>query len=271
MTRAIAPHYASAEAPEDMRDAAKEFEVRFGATFDSLTYFSPPLLQVLHTSDSPGTVPTDVQVASFRSPAVVEEVDAMTDVANLADRTDSHRLAYRDALLRIYEALPLSVAEEAANPEVHCVGPEREGRDLAEMLGALPEDRSMTPSAKRIPYEGGILVGISGIRTDVAPVECLIIDGVVASGATMMALLQSLPVSVERVTLLTAHSTEAGVWAISRYSRLLEIDLRIAVGHVSGVLNEHFYAADKNNSSRVLLGDVGDTISGLSPAVQVHE
>lgn len=267
MTGAIALHYASVDAPEGLREAAEPFGSRFGTVFDSLTYFSSPLLDVLHTSDPPGTVPPNVQVASHHSPTVVEEIDVMTEVANLVNPSEADRSAYRDALLRIYGSLALSAAEEASSNQVLCVGPEREGRELAEMLGALPEGRSVTPSAKRIPYDDGLLIGLSGMRTDTAPVECLIIDGVVASGATMMALLQALPSSVERATLLTAHSTEAGVWAMHRYAQLLQVDFQIVVGHVSGVLNDRFYATDRHNPGRLLLGDVGDTISGLTRAI----
>jgi hypothetical protein len=193
---------------------------------------------------------------------VVSDLDLITTVANLPEQSPADRRSYRDALVRIYRRLPVDLTDLSSG-DVLCVGPLREGKLLAETLGCLPAERSLTPSAKRISYQDGILVGRSRIPASIPHGSALIVDGVVASGATVMALLQALPGTVEQVTLLTAQSTAAGMWALHRYGQLLNLRLRLVVGHVSGVLNHHFYAVDPQDRNRLVLGDVGDTISDI--------
>lgn len=258
--RPNAEHFAVEEAPAAMRAAAAEYEQRYGTRFATLTYFSRDLLAALHAHDGAADRPAGVYVSSSEDPSVVQDLAEITVIANRSRATEADRIAYRDALLRIYHKLP---AGYPAPDGVLCIGPEREGRLLAAMLDCLPPERSLTPTAKRISYRGGILVGLSELPAAIDQQECLVIDGVVASGATVMALLTALPATVTNVTLLTAHSTLDGLWGIQRHAAELGIESRIEVGHVSGVLNDSFYATDEQDGARVVLGDVGDAISGL--------
>lgn len=257
----IAEHHPAAHAPAAMRESAAPYRTRFDTDFASLTYFSGALLEVLQAHDGPADLPPGLRVASAHDPSVLTDMAEITRIANLRSQSAADRTAYLGALLRMYAKLPVNAAERASG-DVLCVGPEREGRRLAEILGCLPAGRSITPSAKRIAHENGILVGLSEVPATTPHRECLVVDGVVASGATVMALLQALPRTIERVTLLTAQSTAAGMWAVHRYARLLGFDCELVAGHISGVLNGSFYATDDQHPDRVLLGDVGDTICG---------
>lgn len=260
LSRRIAEHHETVAAPARMHAAAAPYRTRFGSAFDTYTYFPRALLDELQQQ---GTgLPASVRLASATDPSVVTDIAEVTAIANRPVQTVTDRVAYRDALLRVYRKLPIDPVVAAAG-EVLCIAPQREGRQLAEALGALPAHRSLSPSAKRISYERGIVVAMSRIVVPDWAHDCLLIDGVVASGATVMALLHALRGTVERVRLLTAQSTAAGVWAIDRYAAALGISCEIVVGHVSGVLNDGFYAVDPHDAGRVLLGDVGDTISDL--------
>lgn len=263
----VAPRHPADAAPAAMREAAEQIRHRFDTSFASLTHFGADLLAALHApadAAEPGPV-----VASATDPAVVAELDLITAVANLPTQTATDRTAYRDALLRIYRRLPVDLAALAADDTL-CVGPLREGRQLAEDLGCLPAGRDLAPSAKRISYHDGILVGLSALPPQVPQRSCLIIDGVVASGATVMAIIQELPPTVREVILVAAHTTAAGGTALYRYAAALGRQFHMVVGHVSGVLNDHFYAVTPDDG-RVVLGDVGDTISGLPRAGQVPQ
>lgn len=55
----------------------------------------------------------------------------------------------------------------------------------------------------------------------------------------------------------------AGLHAITRYSRAFNQDISITIGHVSGRLNEKFYAVDATDPERMIVGDLGDTLSTL--------
>jgi hypothetical protein len=260
----LAPHYPLERAPEAMRAAAEPVRAHFGTSFSTLTYFDAELLAALHVHN-PGELPSGITIASAQDPSIIDQFDVITTVANLPGQSRSDRAAFLDALLSIYSKLPADLPALAAD-DVLCVAPLREGRQLAQAIGCLPEDRSLTPSAKRIAHHDGVLVGMSEISTATPYRSCLIIDGVVASGATVMALLQALPRSVERITLATAQSTAAGAWALTRYAAILGQRLDLIVGHVSGVLDGHFYAVDPDDRDRLVLGDIGDTISEFAEA-----
>lgn len=254
----LAEHHTAQDAPRAWLAAAEPYRLRFGHEFATFTHFTPDLLASLGRHP----VTEGLLVAADDDPSAVDDLAEATAIANLPEQTVADRTAYRDALLRLYRKLPLR-ARDVTGGEVLCVGPEREGRQLAQDLGALPRGRSLTPSAKRVPFDGGILVGMSALPGRTAYRHCVIIDGVVASGATVMALMQALPRGVERVTLLTAQSTSAGARSILRYGELLGLRAQVVAGVVSGVLDSRFYAHDEHDPDRLVLGDVGDTISGL--------
>lgn len=257
-----AQYFSADEAPEEMLAAAEKYQLRFGTKFAAFAHFSRDLLMNLQAHSGAG-LPPGVRVGSAGDPSIVRDMAEISMIANLAHRTAQQRSAYRDALVRIYRKLPVNAAELAADPRLLCVGPDREGRQLAEVLGCLPGERAFTPCVKRIPFRGGILVGTSEPPATGGHDGALIIDGMVASGATVMALLTQMRGTIARATLLTAHSTVAGVWALHRYAALLGLEFDLVVGHVSGELGRGFHANDEKVPGKLVLGDIGDTISGL--------
>lgn len=261
----LAAAYDADTAPQELLMAARPYESNFGTSFASFTLFDAPLLAALNAPQE-GNGPAGLIVASDRDPSVIDDLSEITSIAQLEVASMADKQRYQAALLRIYGKLGVSARELAAMPDVLCVGPEREGRQLAEIMGSLPKGRSITPSAKRISYRGGLVIGMSPVQAPAGLPRCLILDGVVASGATVMALLGQLAPTIGEVTLLTAQATAAGCWAIHRYADLLQIKCQLVVGHVSGELNSSFYATVVDNPDVLVLGDVGDMISGIGDA-----
>ncbi|WCD89845.1 hypothetical protein KPP03845_106269 [Streptomyces xanthophaeus] len=244
------------EARRTVEDYEKEHDTRFS----HLVHFAPGTLETLH---APGPLPPNVRVASDTLPEVVERMATVTEVANLPAQSDADRARYLRALLDIYGLLPVRVRDRVTAPGTAVVAPEREGRILAERLGVLPQQRSWTPQAKRIPLEGGLLVGVDERLPSPAD-RLVIVDGVVASGVTLMAMMRLTVRPGAAVEIFTCHSTRQGALALARYAEQLQVSLTLHVGHVSGELNGKFYAVAPDAPGQLLLGDVGDTISPVA-------
>jgi hypothetical protein len=80
----------------------------------------------------------------------------------------------------------------------------------------------------------------------------------------VMALLDILAQRGAQAHVFAAHCTAAGARAIARFSANRGISCSISLAHVSGTLNEHFYAVDESDPGVLILGDVGDTIAGVA-------
>lgn len=245
----------------DLLAAAAAYEQRFDTTFATFVFFDAALLADLHAE---GPLPGTVVQASATDPAVADHVDALTRVANLATQSADDQARYLHTLEEIYGRL-------AASPVMACQGadlviaPQREGRILAERLGCLPGAApAWAPQAKRIAVRGGLLVGFDSRPPATVDGRLAVIDGVVASGVTLMAALHLAAAPGARVDIFTCHSTTAGALALARYADRLRYATTVHVGHVSGVLNDRFYAVDPVDPARLVLGDVGDTISGVA-------
>ena len=187
----------------------------------------------------------------------------LTEVANSSPITRKQRVAYYEALTNIYRNLPNDPVEACRDANTLCVGIEREGRMLAEAIGCLPEGRGLRPHAKRVPFEGGLEIGIKGIPELPQYTNCVIIDGAIASGATLIAVMSSLRKAASSFRIYSAHATREGLRAISRYSSLEGLDVDITVGHATSGINDHFYATFPDAPDKVVVGDLGDTISDL--------
>jgi hypothetical protein len=248
--------------PPDARRTVEEFEKEHDTYFSHLVQFDPQLLELLH---APGSLPENVRVASVGHPGVADRMATVTAVANLPDQRDADRSQYLQALLDIYGMLPVQAAHSASESGTAVVAPEREGRILAERLGVLPGRQGWTPQAKRMPVAGGLLVGVDEWLPSQAD-RLVIVDGVVASGVTLMAMMQLTIRPGAVVEIFTCHSTQQGALALARYAEQLDVALTLHVGHVSGALNGKFYAVEPDAPERVLLGDVGDTISPVAPS-----
>ncbi|MEH0981849.1 hypothetical protein [Micromonospora sp. CPCC 205556] len=245
----------------DLLAAAAAYEQRFDTTFATFVFFDAALLADLHAE---GPLPGTVVQASDTDPAVADHVDSLTRVANLATQSADDQARYLHTLEEIYGRLAVSPVVACRGADL-VIAPQREGRILAERLGCLPGAASAwAPQAKRIAVRGGLLVGFDSRPPATVNGRVAVIDGVVASGVTLMAALHLAAAPGARVDIFTSHSTAAGALALARYADRLRHATTVHVGHVSGVLNDRFYAVDPGDPARLVLGDVGDTISGVA-------
>ena len=263
----IAPeHYLFSEAPKPMVDAAEKYEKKFRIRFNSITYFSKQMLDELHKAENnPEEVPDNIVVASKTDKSIIDEVNLMTSIVNSSEISTEQRKRYMLALQNVYEHLPDQPDALVNDIRTLCVGPEREGRMLGEMMGWLPKGRSIAPDAKRVPYEGGLLVGLSALpelkHQDYT--RCVIIDGAIASGSTIMAIMEKLRVLTTEYHIYSVHGPYEGLRALSRYGELTGLKIKLTVGHATAGLNKKFYATVPSDGNALVVGDLGDTISDL--------
>jgi uracil phosphoribosyltransferase len=88
----------------------------------------------------------------------------------------------------------------------------------------------------------------------------MIVDGAIASGSTVMAIIDRLQRIAPEFHIFSVHATYEGVWAISSLAASCGVKVAITVGHATAGLNDHFYAVDSTGRQQV--GDLGDTICG---------
>ena len=130
---------------------------------------------------------------------------------------------------------------------------------MAEALSWLPETHSVRIDAKRMKAGTNLLVGIRGHSIEVAYGEAAIVDGAIASGATLMAVMSTL--RMKKVRIYSAHATAEGLYNLAAFASRNGIDLEINVGIVSGTLSRDYYATE---NGQVVVGDLGDMIAPLS-------
>ncbi|MDI5974075.1 cytochrome P450 [Streptomyces sp. SL13] len=253
-----------AELSPQARRTVEDYEGRYRTSFDHLLHFDPQVLRTLHGSaQGSGDLPSSVRVASATNPEAAERMAVVTAVANLPQQQDADRERYLQALLDIYGLLPVQVATAAAVPGTTVLAPEREGRILADLLGVTPHPDRWAPQVKRMPVDGGLLVGVDALPSAGAD-RLVVVDGVVASGVTLMATLQLVANPGATVDVFTCHATAEGARALTRYAEHLGLSLTLHVGHVSGMLNEKFYSVEPDAPATLVLGDIGDTISPVA-------
>jgi hypothetical protein len=187
----------------------------------------------------------------------------LADVANNESPTRSEREAYFASLKRIYSRLPPPSRGGSSDQTALFVGVEREGRILAEAIDCLPAGHSIHPHTKRVPLGDGLEIGIAGIPPLSAYSHAVIIDGAIASGATLIAVISKLRSAAPSFEVRSAHAAWEGLRAIVRYCEGVGVRIQIVVGHATAGLNCHFYAIQENDPSSVVVGDLGDTISDL--------
>jgi hypothetical protein len=260
---AVAPElYSRRDVSGAMEHDVALFEERYAVRFDTVLFFTAGGFARLHAADE--TI--DGQLADSavleRPPAadVADEVRLLTDIANRDQLQPAERVAYFEALSSVYRKLPSNPSTHEQNGSVLFVGVEREGRILADSLGCLPVGHSVTPHAKRIGYQGGLLVGVTGLEASRLYEGCTIIDGAIASGATLITMMHGLKHVTSRFHVFSVHATVQGLRAILRYALDERITVRLSVGHVTSGLNDHFYAVLPDQPSKVVVGDLGDTI-----------
>jgi hypothetical protein len=252
-----------AEAEEDLDRTAAALEAQFGICFETLAVFSGDTLRYLHAPGADIASEPRINIVAEHQPIITRLVDHLTDLANAPLLNHHDRLAYLETLLAIYSRLGLDAGSTSAETTL-AIGIEREGRILAEKLECLPSSRSLRPQAKRVHYRDGLAVGITGIGEPEGFRNAVIIDGAIASGATLITLLEHLRQFIPHFSIYSAHATTEGLSAILRYAHSVALDVEVIVGHATTGLNDHYYAVLAEDPARVVVGDLGDTISPVA-------
>jgi len=256
--------YRSDDLPLKMRDAEEVYEHKFHVRFTTLAHFPKTLMEKLHNPDrNPEETCGDVAIASRQDTTVLNEIETLERVANTSNLSQKDRLQYFTALKAIYHKLPRNPQEYVHLPDTLCVGIAREGLILAESMGWLPAGRDLRPDMKRIPYQGGLLVGLGSLPELMSYRRVVIIDGAIASGATNITLIEKLRVYSSNFFIYSVHSPYEGLRAITRYCQEVRVNVAITVGHATMGLSKKYYAIDPQDPNKVLVGDLGDTISDL--------
>jgi hypothetical protein len=214
--------------------------------------------------------------------------DAFAVFADIANRkpheyaNKDERREYLSQLLEVYQKMQkkssdLRTALDDATSLV--IAPKREGSILAREMGwDQLESGFVEPDAKRIHFkdaggaEDGLVVGLSGLEID-SPTNykrAVLVDGAIASGATLNAIIKLLRTSIKEFHIVCVHATEEGLKTFQSYVEHRKADgitVQIHAGRVCGKLSSHYYAIEEdpadNRRNRLIVGDLGDTIDGL--------
>lgn len=252
-------------APAAIDSALSEFEARFHIHFASYALYSKAFLAELHHAPAEADAKTKIEIATERDPMLLRHFAVFSEVANAERPSAELRSRYFEGLRAVYATLKQTPARFVSDGAVAFVAPEREGRILAQTMGWQPEEHSFHPNAKRIPYEGGLLVGLTEFKVERRFDRVEIIDGAIASGATLMAVMECMVASSQVFDIYSVHATTEGLRALAGFARIRNLDLSVFVGHVTAGLNKKYYATDSDNT-RLVVGDLGDTISDLPEA-----
>jgi phosphoribosylpyrophosphate synthetase len=123
---------------------------------------------------------------------------------------------------------------------------------------------TLYPHAKRIPYQNGIVVGLDDTSFDVDVKNAAIVDGAIASGSTLMAIMYFLKEKgISNTKIYSVHGTEKSLYLLEKFALKNNIMLTIHITYVSGILNKKFYAVCPEDSTKLIVGDLGDTIADL--------
>ena len=252
----------------DMWDAARKYEKRFSVKFDTLTHFSKALLKELHrTTNLPDSFFGSIRIVSEDDRQIRDLIDNLTDIANPPGQSVELRKKYFRILKEIYSRFPRTPHDVVRlSEDVLCIGVQREGRILADAMGWFVSNQRFTPDMKRVPFRDGLLVGLSEIPEYRRPFAgVVIVDGAIASGATVITLIERLRAKCDSFHVFSVHSGYEGLRAITRYCDSVGVDISITVGHATHGINQKFYAVVAGDDDKVVVGDLGDTISDLFP------
>ena len=196
-----------------------------------------------------------VQVSDYAP----SELETISKLANDKHVTFEGRQRYLSIFLDIYRAMHFDETSSGIT-----VAPRREGTLFARELGLLSKGPSFLPHMKRIPLGDGLAVGIEFLPDKLDRTSsCRIVDGAIASGATVITLMDIFSSATDRFDIYTVHCTQASVNALLHYGAILQKEVIVHAGFVGGVLNKKFYAVAATDSSSVIVGDVGDMIAPL--------
>lgn len=247
--------YTNADVPHEITLAAGKYIKMLpqGETF--LTYICYPRAYLNHL---PGSVIKYCQDDEF--PQI------FTQVANNPHPRREDRIIYLSELLHAYRRMESSLAIAS---DTILIGPQREGALLVRELGwDKKAKRTLFPHAKRIPYQKSLVVGLGDIQLEVGGTKAVIVDGAIASGATLMAIMSLLRAKgTKEIEIYSVHGTEKGLFNLDQFAQENDIQLAIHIAFVSGILNEKYYAVYPYDPSTLVIGDLGDTITVLFDSI----
>ncbi len=254
----------AAQAEPALRDKLQAMESAYDIVLPTVISFDHAALQTLHFRPArAGHHASRVDVASWGDTRIAPQIRRLGELARQPQHSQSDRLAYKEILLSIYRALPADMAEWVADPGTLVVAPRREGYLLAEALDWLPPGRFLAPHAKRFKHAGGMVVGFDLVPPPARYRRCVLVDGAMASGVSLMAMMIELAPKVDQFVVLTVHTTGMAINALRHLAAQLQRPLTIHAGDVGGELSDKFYAVVPETSPPVLLvGDLGDMIAG---------
>jgi hypothetical protein len=204
-----------------------------------------------------------VEIASWTDASVPKRIGRLGELARRDSVTPSERAEYRELLLEIYALLPINVGSLVADNETLVVAPRREGYLLALGMGWLPPGRGLSPNVKRFKQSGRLVVGLDLVVPERSFRNCVLVDGAIASGVSLIAVMATLARQVDRFIVVSAHAASAGVNALRHAAAAVGRPLIVYVGEISGELNDSFYAVVPGTSPPlVVVGDLGDMIAG---------
>jgi hypothetical protein len=251
----------------EMVQTASDYEHSHDIKFASLTQFSRSLLKELHSPEELNHgVYGEVQIVSNTDATVLDCMDRLTRIANSPCLSPDDRREFFNSLMDMYVKFPRTPIDLCRDhPDTLCIGIRREGHILCEKMNWYASEYSFSPELKRIPFHGGLLVGSTDLTSAPSCSRIAIVDGAIASGATIITLIERLRdiAHLDEVHVFSVHSGLEGLNAITRYCRSIRVRVSITVGHATRGINAKFYAIDAAAPSRLIVGDLGDTISDL--------
>ena len=251
--------YESDNVPCEIYEAARPYELKFGVKFSRFYVFPKNLFCEINSNFELPRENGKLLVASDTDEKIRELFPVLTKAANSSLSTPELRKRYFEALSGIYSQFS---RKPIGGPTVLTVAPEREGRILAQRMGWFVGS-AIAPNLKRIPYQSGLVVGLSGLDIKSSFEECNIIDGAIASGATLITVMHSLKDHVRRFHIYSVHAAFQGIRALFRMAYFLKIDISITVGHATDGLNNKYYAIVEEQPNILQVGDLGDMIAIL--------
>jgi hypothetical protein len=117
-------------------------------------------------------------------------------------------------------------------------------------LGLARHSEYCASEMKRMLHPGALLVRISGLDIPDVCRKLVIVDGAVASGATILSIIQLAPRALEEIWVFSAHAADSLVACPRTIQCWIGSVSASCGGQASGVLNESYYAVESATSAK---------------------